>query len=207
MLTVKDLKIGINDTTLVSNLNFQLKSQEILYIQGCNGIGKTSLLRTIAGLNTVFSGHIKWHMKDISADTEYCNSMEFIGHKPALKLELNAIDNIIWRNKLYLKPKLSEQAIISALSCLGIAKLAYTPCGLLSAGQLRKVSLSSLLVNNNDLWILDEPFTALDKKGIDTINSLLQKHLHQGGMAIVSSHQAFKDMSARVQTINLENYR
>ena len=206
MLTVNNLEVSKNDTTLFSNLNFQLNKQEILYIKGCNGIGKTTLLRTIANLNSVFSGCIEWNRQNILANSEYHNSMEFIGHKPAIKLELNAIDNISWRNKLYLKPKLHQYSIISALNFLGIAELAYTLCGLLSAGQLRKVSLSSLLVNNNQLWILDEPFTALDANGISKINLLLQQHLQQGGMAIISSHQLFKDMPAKAQTINLEDY-
>ncbi len=206
MLTVNNLEVSKNDTILFSKLKFQLQKQQLLYVKGRNGIGKTTLLRTIANLNNVFSGSIVWNNQDISSNSEYHNSMEFIGHKPALKLELNAIDNITWKNKLYLKPKLQQQAIIAALGSLGVAELAYTPCGLLSAGQLRKVSLSSLLVNDNQLWILDEPFTALDTKGISKINVLLQQHLQQNGMAIISSHQPIENMPVTAQTINLEDY-
>lgn len=205
MLEVESLSCERDDRSLFTNLSFSLSSGEILQIEGANGAGKTTLLRIIAGLTSNYSGKITWQsqpLADILA--EFRLSCFFLGHKPGLKPELSPVENLRWRLQVvnsYPQP----QKIIHALGQVQLAGYEDVPCSHLSAGQLRRVALAGLLVSHSRLWILDEPFTAIDVNGVAWLEEQLLSHARKGGMALVTSHQPLKLTSDYLRRILLEH--
>ncbi|EAR20569.1 cytochrome c biogenesis heme-transporting ATPase CcmA [Nitrococcus mobilis] len=186
MLRIEKLTISRGERILATDLNFQVKPGEALVAEGPNGSGKTTLLRTLATLSPPLRGTIYWQDHALSDITEvYRSKMLFLGHTPAVKLDLTPEENL----KVYARLAGAVTEPSAALECLGIRRYAATLCRHLSAGQLRRVALARLILTAAPLWILDEPFTALDRQTIDGLSSLLEEHLAEGGSAIITTHQ------------------
>ncbi|MDH5472669.1 MAG: cytochrome c biogenesis heme-transporting ATPase CcmA [Gammaproteobacteria bacterium] len=173
---------------LFTDLNLLLESGQILRVEGENGSGKTSLLRILAGLAQPESGDVLWNGLGIEhVDACYSHDLLYLGHKPGIKFELTPVENLCMFTSLF--GTKSENGIEDALYQLGLYGFEDVPCSNLSAGQKRRVALAQLLMSKARLWILDEPYTSLDVAAIAFLESVFKKHVQNGGMLIITSHQ------------------
>ncbi len=188
MLNVVDIEAERDDRVLFANLTFDLNPGETLQIKGANGAGKTTLLKVLAGLSHDFSGKIHWRGTLLPQGVaEFRLATTFLGHNSGIKPELTPLENLTWRHHLSGKHALLSYS--EALARSGLQGYETLPCYHLSAGQRRRVALASLLVSDAMLWILDEPFTALDIDGVAWLEMLISDHARQQGMTLLTSHQ------------------
>ncbi len=187
---------------LFRQLDFALNPGEILHVRGRNGAGKTTLLRVLCGLTRPVAGQVCWYGSDIgSADSEFSGSFSYLGHHNGLKDELTAEENVLFGNRLN-GGHVALDKVQGLLERIGLGAYADLPSKLLSQGQKRRVALARLLLQGRPLWILDEPYTALDVQVIDLVLEALQTHLHQGGMVVLTTHQAI-EVGVPVKTLTL----
>ena len=171
---------------LFTDLSFELRPGEILKISGTNGTGKTSLLKIIAGLNSAESGSIFFKNYDIN-DINNKLDIFYLGHLNALSPELSCIENLNFLLELGTENFNSSYA--DALSMVGLNNYENELVANLSAGQKRRVALAALFITPSKLWLLDEPFTSLDYKGIEIVENQIKKHRDSGGLCILTTHQ------------------
>ena len=190
-----------DDRVLFSALSFSVGPGEILFIEGPNGSGKTTLLRALAGLNSHYDGSITFNGVDIRENrTEYQQAMTFLGHKPGVKAQLTASENLAWW--LELQGCEATLSIEQALAQVGLRGYEDTAAGYLSAGQHRRVALARLLAIRSPVWILDEPFTAIDKGGVRDLETLIGAQAALGGSVILTTHHDL-DLSMDFRRIKL----
>lgn len=203
MLTAKDLACVRGDRRLFAHLGFALESGGRLHVTGENGSGKTSLLRMLCGLSPPESGEIRWHGEPIARQgDEYRKSVLYLGHYNALKEELTALENL--RTTAALSGVAVEDAEgIEVLRRVGLAGREELPVRFLSQGQKRRVALSRLLWSKAPLWVLDEPFVALDSAAVGWLAGIVSAHLSAGGMAVLTSHQEVEIAAGTGQTLRL----
>ncbi|MBY0418177.1 MAG: cytochrome c biogenesis heme-transporting ATPase CcmA [Pararheinheimera sp.] len=202
ILAAEALSCVRQDRVLFENLSFQLSAGQVLYIQGKNGAGKSSLLRLLAGLTSPEDGQILFHGKPLSAQPEFfADQLLFIGHQSGIHPQLTALQNLAFWSAL------NEQQLADPyqlLSSLGLVGLEDIPCFMLSAGQQRRVSLARLWFTKKPLWILDEPFTSLDQQLIAKLEYHFLQHLSTGGVIVLTSHQTLSASYPALQTLELE---
>lgn len=181
-----------DDRVLFNHLDIHLTNGDLLQLAGPNGAGKTTLLRLLAGLNRDFTGQLLWQGQDLHRHyTDYAQARLYQGHLSAVKKSLTPIENLKW---LCSNWPVAEDLLWAALAEVELAGFEETPCRQLSAGQQRRVALARLSVAPTPLWILDEPFTALDKAGVHWLENKLQQHIQRGGAAIIVSHHALENI-------------
>ena len=185
-LIVADLTCQRGYNELFSNLSFELNSGEILKISGANGSGKTSLLKIIAGLNSAESGRLSINNNQVGS-YEYQSDIFYLGHLPALSPELHCKENLDYLTQL--NNSSSNQALDEALTNVGLKSFENEYATNLSAGQKRRVVLSALFITQSKVWLLDEPFTALDSDGINVIEAQITKHCNNNGICVLTTHQ------------------
>ena len=189
MLSVSDLECQRGDRRLFSGVGFRLGDGELMYLQGRNGTGKTSLLRLLCGLLPPAGGEIFWRGQPIKRlGEDYRRELCFLGHHNAIKEELTPLENLSISAALAATPLDTEQAL-DALAQLGLAGREDLPCRYLSQGQKRRVALSRLVFDQRPLWLLDEPFVALDTAAVELVAGLIGAHLQRGGLAVLTTHQ------------------
>ncbi|MGY5449864.1 cytochrome c biogenesis heme-transporting ATPase CcmA [Agarivorans sp. MS3-6] len=189
MLQVKRLCCVREDRVLFDNLSFSLEPGQILQIAGPNGAGKTSLLRLIAGLSRAEHGDISWQGQAIAQTYDrYHQDCLYLGHHAGVKAELSALENLQFYLGLAGQSQSSNQ-LYAILARVGLAGLEDEPVGHLSAGQQRRVGLARLWLVKCKLWILDEPFTAIDKQGVAYLEKVIVEHAQSGGMVLLTTHQ------------------
>ena len=186
------------ERTLFTGLDLEVSAGEWLHVRGENGIGKTSLLRLLSGLTKPAAGEIFWNEQLISADpSEYHRNLLFLGHRDSLKEDLTALENLSIATALD-GIAVTEDEILLALHRFGLRGREDLPVNCLSAGQKRRVLLARLLLRQAKLWILDEPFNALDVRAVEMLSELIVEHIASGGMAIMTSHQEIPMPNGRV---------
>ncbi len=187
-LDLQNVACERDERLLFAGLNASFSAGQVVQILGPNGSGKTSLLRILARVTKDFYGEIRWHGQPITVvDWDYRNDLLYLGHLPGINKSLTPLENLRWYGAAL--GGISDQQLIDALAQVQLAGYQDTPCYRLSAGQLRRVALARLVFSRASLWILDEPFTALDKLGITHLEAQLAVHAAQGGLVLVSSHQ------------------
>jgi len=190
------------DRLLFSSLEFELHSGQILFIEGANGAGKTSLLRILAGLSPPSDGAVLWCGHGIHHHrSEYHSELIYLGHAAGLKAELSVRENLrLWLTLAGRSDGVPR--IDPALAAVGLAGYEDAPTRALSAGQRQRTALARLLLHPARLWIMDEPFTALDSAGISRVRALLESHAVNGGMVVLTSHQSVA-LSGNLRTLVL----
>lgn len=199
-LQASELSCYRDERLLFADLSFQLQTGEVLLLEGANGSGKTSLLRILCGFREADAGEIVWCGQAIS-ESSYYEDMAYVGHADGTKKELTVLENLKFALALGSAGKYS---IEQALDKVQLAGFDDNPVHTLSAGQKRRLSLARLLITHNLLWILDEPFTSLDRQGIKLIESLLAEHIEKGGMAVLTSHHDLSMANLNLQRIHLQ---
>lgn len=190
MLSAHGLCCVRGERRLFAQLDLAVDAGQWLHVRGENGAGKTSLLRLLAGLAHPAEGEVRWCGQPIrDAESEYRKNLVFFGHHGALKDDLSALENLSFATAMD-GAALPEAQALAALYRMGLRGREDLPIRVLSAGQKRRVVLARLATRNARLWVLDEPFTALDTKAVDLLATLLTEHLGKGGMAVLTSHQA-----------------
>ena len=201
LLSAKSLYCERDDRVLFENLDFSLYSGEIVQIEGRNGSGKTTLLRILSGLSSNFEGDIFWQGSPIGENMEeFLSDLLYIGHQPGVSGQLTVEENLRWHCALH--SSLDPNRLDEAVKQVGLQGFEDVPVYQLSAGQTRLVALARLYISQAKLWILDEPFTAIDKLGVAAKQILMLKHIERGGSVLITTHQDLSD-SMPVRVINL----
>lgn len=203
MLEIRNLACSRGDHRLFSELSFTLDSGQIMQVQGENGSGKTSLLRSLCGFLMPDEGDIVWRGENIrELDEEYYAEMMYLGHLNAIKDELSALENLQISAGLS-GVTLEEKEAMEALRRMGLRGREMLPTKVLSQGQRRRVALARMLVNDAKLWILDEPLAALDVGAVALIQELIAEHLARQGMVIFTTHQPLLVDGIEMRSLNL----
>ena len=187
---------------LFERLDLQVVQGQMLQIAGPNGSGKTSLLRLLSGLMQPTAGEVRLNGRNLESQRdELARNLLWIGHAAGIKGLLTPEENLTWLCALH-QPA-TREAIWQALEAVGLRGFEDVPCHTLSAGQQRRVGLARLYLSPPPLWILDEPFTALDKHGVAQLERHLATHCEQGGMVVLTTHHSLAEKPTGFREIDL----
>jgi len=203
-LQTRHLACTRGERALFSGLDLELETGTALRILGSNGTGKTSLLRMLCGLSVPNAGEVLWNDRNISANREeYNRNLTYLGHAPAIKDDLYAWENVMVASTLAGNPIQKNEAY-DALDRLGLEQAADLPTRVLSQGQRKRVALARLqFCGHTPLWILDEPFVALDQSSAGQLQATMNRHLDNNGMIIFTTHQEFELNDDRLLYLDL----
>lgn len=177
-LVANDLACERNGRLVFSNLSFTVKAGECAELRGLNGSGKSSLLRVLAGLVPLSSGHVTFN-----SSAEFKTALHFIAHQDAIKNAMTVCENMqFWCDVM------GGNSITTALDAFRLDPLKHEPAQLLSAGQRRRLTLSRLFLSQRSVWLLDEPMTALDQATQILLRGHIIDHLKHGGIVIAATH-------------------
>ena len=189
MLSVSDLSCVRGDQTLFSGVSFALNAGHWLHLEGANGSGKTSLLRIVTGFTPPVLGQVYWKGRPVAAATDAFHAdLLYLGHALALKDELSALENLEADAAVAGRGYQAADAL-AALQRLGLRGRTRLPVRVLSQGQKRRVALARLMLQAAPLWVLDEPFVALDAQAQALVGGAISAHVQGGGMVLFTSHQ------------------
>jgi heme exporter protein A len=190
MFSVSQLSCTRGDKRLFSDVSFSLAPGQWLHLEGDNGVGKTSLLRLVCGLSAPEHGQILWQNLSVAQNPEeFRANLSYLGHQLALKEDLTPLENLQADAAVAGRPVLASEAL-AALAQLGLRGREHLPVRVLSQGQKRRTALSRLVLSQAKLWVLDEPFVALDGAAQIALSKVINQHLNQQGMVLLTSHQA-----------------
>ncbi|EKH0170865.1 cytochrome c biogenesis heme-transporting ATPase CcmA [Escherichia coli] len=203
MLEARELLCERDERTLFSGLSFTLNAGEWVQITGSNGAGKTTLLRLLTGLSRPDAGEVLWQGQPLhQVRDSYHQNLLWIGHQPGIKTRLTALENL----HFYHRDGDTAQCL-EALAQAGLAGFEDIPVNQLSAGQQRRVALARLWLTRATLWILDEPFTAIDVNGVDRLTQRMAQHTEQGGIVILTTHHPLNVAESKIRRISLTQTR
>jgi heme exporter protein A len=201
LLEAVSLACTRGDRPLFRDLSFALEPGQLLHVQGANGSGKTTLLRTLCGLSRPAAGQTRWRGRLVAEDrAAFLAELCYIGHPNALHGDLTGSENLDFEAGLGPGHRPARTALAEA----GLGRVAGLPTKLLSQGQKRRTALARLRVTAAPLWVLDEPLTALDVHSAAALLDLFVRHLGQGGMIILTSHQEVSLADWPVLSLSLE---
>lgn len=172
-LDVQNLSVARGGLIVLEGLSFSISAGQALILRGPNGIGKTTLLRTLAGLQKPVQGQIETPE----------DSIAYSAHSDGIKQVLTVRENLAFWADVF-----GSRDIEPALEAFALEPLAARPAGALSAGQKRRLGLARLLVTGRDIWILDEPTVSLDQSAVELFAKAIRAHLKAGGIAIIATH-------------------
>ena len=201
-LSVKNLACWRNEQVLFSDLSLSLSPKNILFLEGENGSGKTSLLRILCGFRLPDEGEINWENQSAASMPEYFQNISYVGHKNGIKDELTVEENLNLMRSMATAEEIKTEDVLKQI---GLFKKADVLSRQLSAGQKRKLALARLMMTNNSFWVLDEPFTSLDTASVQFFESLIKKHISRGGLLILTSHHDIDLSGLSVNHFNLSN--
>ena len=198
MLAALGVECERGGKTLFRALSFELQAGQALRVAGANGSGKTSLLRILCGLLAPAGGEVRWRGTPIrSLKEEYSGQLVYLGHAPAVKEELTAAENLEIGCRLA-GQRPSGEAVGKALQAFGLAGEGRI-LRRLSQGQRRRAALARLALSGAlPLWLLDEPFSALDAQGSKVLRETIAEHLARGGATVFTTHQDAGIAASRV---------
>ncbi len=203
MLEVTNLGCVRGHRTLFSDINFRINPGTLLQLKGANGSGKTSLLRIVCGLMAPESGEVRWEGAKIrSLGEEYSRALAYLGHRNGIKEELSSLENL--RISAGLAGfQLSREQAQEALKQVGLSGRENLPARFLSEGQRRRSALARLVACKTKLWVLDEVLASLDGAAVRLVESLLERHLSNDGLAIVATHHELNLSSGAFERLEL----
>ena len=203
-LTAHDLACQRGDRLLFKGLNLRLDSGRGLWLRGRNGRGKTSLLRLAAGLGAAAHGELRWGGEPVRRSEAFARQRVWIGHQNALKEDLTATESLQFLARLHGR-RHDPASVQAALAAAGVADRARAPVRTLSQGQRRRVALARLVLEDAPgLWLLDEPYDALDVDGVRWLGGVLRGHLARGGSLMFASHLPAEAEGPEVETLDLD---
>lgn len=199
-LSANGLTLVRGERCLFEGLEFALNPGELLLLEGQNGSGKTSLMRAIVGMLSLEDGEILWNGEPVLRQRQvFHGSLVWLAHQTGLKGDLTLVENLEFERVL--RPQ-SARDPAHIFERLGIARLKRLPVRFLSAGQQRRVALSRMLLADVALWLLDEPFTNLDREGRELVVELVEEHLASGGLCVLAGHQDV-ELAATIRKVRL----
>lgn len=190
-LTVSNLSVLRASRHLLSGVGFEVLSGQALILRGPNGLGKTTLLRTIAGLQPVYEGQV-----DMPEDAAV-----YAGHLDGIKSTLTVLENLEFWASVF-----GTKTIDAAISAFDMGYLIDRPGGMLSAGQKRRLGLARLIVTGRPIWLLDEPTVSLDTAAVAQFGAMIQAHLERGGVAVIATHIDL-GLGDRAATLDLTQFK
>ncbi len=201
LISAKQLTCIREDRILFEQLSLAICAGDIIQVEGPNGAGKTSLLRILAGLSQPFEGEVYFQDQAITHCRElFHQNLLYLGHLPGVKGEMSAIENLTFNLALH---GLETDQVEDDLAQVNLLGFEDSLASHLSAGQHRRIALARLLNTKAPIWILDEPFTAIDKQGVQNLEQLFLDHAEQGGCVILTTHQDLTLAAKRVKKISL----
>ena len=196
-LEVTDLTMSRGENTLFEGLSAALSSGDVFWIQGDNGIGKTTLLEALAGLSRPDAGNMSWLDNDHPSTAS--SLVAYQPHKNFAKAALSAREDLSFWAQIYGTRALIEDA----LNYVGLSNRFDVPTQNLSAGQRKRLALATLIISQRPIWIMDEPGAAMDISGVALIDDLISHHIGRGGIAIIASHDSTRKLSAHTRKLTL----
>lgn len=198
-LQIKNLCVERGERLLCHDLSFSVQGGDLVRIVGENGAGKSSLIKAILGWITIEDGSVEFNGEDVTSHREMLLSKQlYIGHLTGIKDVFTAAENL----SLYC-PDATSLEISAALDKVNLAHYEDTPASQLSAGQKRRVALARLWLTDKAIWFLDEPFTALDVSGVETLEQRIAEHLSIGGAVVMTTHQPLIHLNPKVVELGL----
>jgi len=202
LLSADELTCIREDRILFEGLNLSVFSGDIVQVEGPNGSGKTSLLRILAGLSQPYDGTVLFQAQSISEQADiFHQNLLYLGHLPGVKGEMSAQENLEFNLALHGNDSTTAEDTLEKVNLLGFEDALASH---LSAGQHRRISLARLWQSTAPIWILDEPFTAIDKRGVSELEQLFLAHAERGGCVILTTHQDLSFPEDKVKKITLD---
>jgi heme exporter protein A len=196
LLQTRDLNCMRNDRLLFEHLDIGLEAGQMLVVEGPNGCGKTSLLRILTGLRLADGGEVLWRGEPIDRLAgDYFEQVNYVGHHDGVKHELSCLENLRLARAMGVPSQLDLDDVLDQVNLYAYGE---TEAGSLSAGQKRRLALARLIATDAMLWILDEPFTSLDKASMALFSGMFEQHLQQRGVIVMTSHH---DISLPTQAL------
>lgn len=201
MLTLHNISCQREGRLLCQGVGVSVGAGGILAIQGANGIGKTTLLRVMAGIMAPEKGEVLFNGVNIrECLEEYYALLQYVGHEPAIKMYLSVEENLLFWARL----RNMEELVPAALHYFSLEAFRHWPCQRLSKGMQRKVALARLMVSHTTLWFLDEPFVHLDEAAKTYLTELMRVRCEQGGIIVLTCHE--KLLLDKVCYIELQDF-
>ncbi|MDR5867324.1 cytochrome c biogenesis heme-transporting ATPase CcmA [Halomonas koreensis] len=201
-LQARRLACERDDRWLFHDLDLEIHAGEILRVEGPNGSGKTTLLKILSGQLADYRGELFWQGEPLRrVRRDFLANLLYLGHAPGVKAALTPLENLAWYQALAGETG-DEAGRLDALEAVGLVGFEDLPAGQLSAGQQRRVALARLELTPRPLWVLDEPFTAIDRQGVAALEARLEAHTRRGGSVLVTTHHALRP-SATLRSLQL----
>ncbi|MCH7835079.1 MAG: cytochrome c biogenesis heme-transporting ATPase CcmA [Proteobacteria bacterium] len=199
-LSATGLTLFRGDRCLFEDVGFALDAGQLLLLEGPNGSGKTSLLKAIVGMLELEAGAVYWDGDPVLEQRQlFHGSLAWMAHRVGFKADLTLVENL--RFEAVLRPQVAVD-IDDILERVDVARLKRLPMRSLSAGQQRRVALARMLLADVPLWLMDEPYTNLDREGSILVAGVVNEHLAGGGLCVMAAHQDV-DIDAPVQKVTL----
>ena len=200
-LSATGLTLFRGDRCLFEDVSFALEPGQLLQLEGPNGSGKTSLLKAIVGMLELESGIVNWDGDPVLGQRQsFHGSLVWMAHRVGFKADLTLVENL--RFEAALRPQVAVD-IEDILERVDVARLKRLPLRSLSAGQQRRVALARMLLADVPLWLMDEPYTNLDRDGTSLVAGVVNEHLAGGGLCVMAAHQDL-DIDVPVQKVTLQ---
>ena len=191
ILNLKGISVEKNDVCILEDINLEIKQGDFLNIYGSNGAGKTTLLKLLSGLTEPTAGEIKFNNDD------FMDKVFILGHKNGIKLNLTVLENL-----QFISNNQDIKKIKSVIEKYELTSKMNTLAKYLSHGQQKRVALMKAMINDYDVWLLDEQYSGLDQAGEEILDNIILKHIKTSGAVVITNHKEIKK-----EKVNIKNYK